>query len=77
MIHGMVKRPLVLTMEDLMRFPSVSVIRFIECPANGGMEWRGAQMEALQFTHGMLSCCEWTGVPLSVLLEEVGLTHQE
>jgi sulfane dehydrogenase subunit SoxC len=62
-----------LTMEDLMRFPSVSVIRFIECPANGGMEWRGAQMEALQFTHGMLSCCEWTGVPLSVLLEEVGL----
>ncbi len=73
MIHGMVKRPLLLTMEDLMRFPSVSVIRFIECPANGGMEWRGAQMEALQFTHGMLSCCEWTGVPLSVLLEEVGV----
>ena len=73
MIHGMVERPLVLTMNDLMRFPSVSVIRFIECPANGGMEWRGAQMEALQFTHGMLSCCEWTGVPLSVLLEEVGL----
>ncbi len=73
MIHGMVDRPIVLTMEDLMRFPSVSVIRFIECPANGGMEWRGAQMEALQFTHGMLSCCEWTGVPLSVLLEEVGV----
>ena len=47
-------------MDDLRRFPSVSQIRFIECPANGGMEWRGAQMEALQFTHGMLSCCEWT-----------------
>jgi sulfane dehydrogenase subunit SoxC len=73
MIHGLVERPIVLTMDDLMRFPSASVIRFIECPANGGMEWRGAQMEALQFTHGMLSCCEWTGVPLSVLLEEVGL----
>lgn len=73
MVHGLVERPIVFTMDDLMRFPSVSVIRFIECPANGGMEWRGAQMEALQFTHGMLSCCEWTGVPLSVLLEEVGL----
>lgn len=73
MIHGMVERPLLLTMDDLMRFPSATVIRFIECPANGGMEWRGAQMEALQFTHGMLSCCEWTGVPLSVLLEEVGV----
>jgi sulfane dehydrogenase subunit SoxC len=73
MIHGLVERPLIFTMDDLMRFPSVSFIRFIECPANGGMEWRGAQMEALQFTHGMLSCCEWTGVPLSVLLEEVGI----
>ena len=73
LVHGLVQRPIILTMDDLMRFPSVSVIRFIECPANGGMEWRGAQMNALQFTHGMLSCCEWTGVLLSVLLEEVGL----
>jgi sulfane dehydrogenase subunit SoxC len=72
-IHGLVERPLVLTMDDLRRFPSVSEIRFIECPANGGMEWRGAQMEALQFTHGMLACCEWTGVKLSTLLDEVGV----
>ncbi len=68
MIHGMVKRPIVLTIDELRRFPSTSFIRFLECPANGGMEWRGAQMEALQFTHGMLSCCEWTGVLLSTLL---------
>ncbi|MDM5147614.1 sulfite dehydrogenase [Candidatus Persebacteraceae bacterium Df01] len=73
LIHGLVTRPLVLEMNDLMRFPSVSVIHFLECPANGGMEWRGAQMEALQFTHGMISCCEWTGVPLSVVLQEAGL----
>lgn len=72
-IHGLVDRPLILTMDDLMRFPSVSVIRFLECPANGGMEWRGAQMDRLQFTHGMLACCEWTGVLLSTLLSEVGL----
>ena len=73
MIHGLVDNPLIFTMEDLMRFPSVSEIRFLECPANGGMEWRGPQMEGLQFTHGMLSCCEWTGVRLSTLLEEVGV----
>lgn len=73
MVHGMVNKPMTFTMEDLKRLPSTSVIRFIECPANGGMEWRGAQMEALQFTHGMLSCCEWTGVMLSTLLEEVGV----
>ena len=76
MIHGLCENPLIFTMDDLMRFPSVSEIRFIECPANGGMEWRGAQMEALQFTHGMVSCSEWTGVKLSVLLQEVGIKPQ-
>ncbi len=73
MIHGMVERPIILTMDDLMKFPSTSMIRFLECPANGGMEWRGAQMTKLQFTHGMLSCCEWTGVLLSTILAEVGV----
>ena len=73
MIHGLVDRPLIFTMEDLLRMPSVSEIRFIECPANGGMEWKGAQMEALQFTHGMISCSEWTGVRLSTLLDYVGV----
>ena len=75
MIHGLVQRPLILSMDDLMRFPSESVIRFLECPANGGMEWRGAQMDKLQFSHGMLACCEWTGVRLSTLLEEVGISR--
>jgi sulfane dehydrogenase subunit SoxC len=73
MIHGMVDRPLILSMDDLMRFPSVSMIRFLECPANGGMEWRAAQMDRLQFSHGMLACCEWTGVRLSTLLQECGV----
>lgn len=72
-IHGLVERPLIFTMDDLKRFPSVSEIKFLECPANGGMEWRAPQMEGLQFTHGMLSCCEWTGVRLSTLLAEVGV----
>jgi len=73
MIHGMVDRPIILSVDDLKRFPSTSMIRFIECPANGGMEWRAAQMDSVQFTHGMISCCEWTGVLLSTLLQEVGI----
>jgi len=72
-IHGLVERPLIFTMDELKRFPSVSEIKFLECPANGGMEWKAPQMEGLQFTHGMLSCCEWTGVRLSTLLAEVGV----
>ena len=74
MIHGMVERPLLFTMDDIVRFPSVSRVYFLECPANGGMEWKGAQMDGVQFTHGMVHCCEWTGVKLSTLLAEAGIS---
>ena len=73
MVHGLVERPLTFTLADLKRLPSISRIHFIECPANGGMEWRGAQMSGVQYTHGMLSCSEWTGVPLKALLAQAGL----
>jgi sulfane dehydrogenase subunit SoxC len=72
MIHGMVKRPLLLTMDDVMRFPSVSRIHFIECGANSGMEWANVAVPTVQYTHGMLACSEFTGVLLSTLLDEVG-----
>lgn len=73
MIHGLVDKPIIFTMEDIERFPTVSRIHFIECPANSAMEWKGPQVGRLQFTHGMTNCCEWTGVPLKYLLAEVGV----
>jgi len=73
MIHGMVKRPLMLTMDDVMRFSSVSRIHFIECGANGGMEWANVAVPTVQYTHGMVACSEFTGVLLSTLLDEVGI----
>jgi sulfane dehydrogenase subunit SoxC len=72
MIHGLVKQPKVYTLDALMRFPSTSRIHFIECGANTGMEWGNAAVPTVQYTHGMLSCSEFTGVPLSVLLDDVG-----
>lgn len=72
MINGLVAQPKVYTMDDLMRLPSVSRIHFIECGANSGPEWGNAAVPTVQYTHGMLSCCEFTGVPLSVLLEDCG-----
>jgi sulfane dehydrogenase subunit SoxC len=72
MINGMVKQPKVYTMDDLMRLPSVSRIHFIECGANTGMEWGNSAVPTVQYTHGMLSCCEFTGVPLKVLLDDCG-----
>lgn len=72
MINGLVKNPKVYTMDDLMRLPSVSRMHFIECGANTGMEWGNAAVPTVQYTHGMMSCCEFTGVPLSTLLDDCG-----
>jgi sulfane dehydrogenase subunit SoxC len=68
----MLKRPMVFTVEELMRLPSVSRFHFIECGANSGMEWGNVAVPTCQYTHGMLSCCEFTGVPLKLLLEMAG-----
>ena len=72
MINGLVKNPLVFNMDDLLRLPSVSRIHFIECGANTGMEWGNVAVPTVQYTHGMLSCCEFTGVLLSTLLDMAG-----
>ena len=72
MVNGLVKNEKVFTMNDLMRLPSVSRIHFIECGANTGLEWGNVAVPTVQYTHGMLSCCEFTGVPLSTLLDICG-----
>jgi len=71
-IHGLVRNPKLFTMDDILRLPSESRIHFIECSGNTGNEWNGPSGMPVQLTHGLLSCCEWTGVRLSTLLEEVG-----
>lgn len=73
MINGMVEKPLVFTMDDIKRMPRVNKIHFLECAANSGMEWRGAQLNGCQFTHGMVHNVMYTGVRLKTLLDEAGL----
>jgi sulfane dehydrogenase subunit SoxC len=72
MVNGLVRQQKVYTMDDLMRLPSVSRMHFIECGANTAMEWGNVAVPSVQYSHGMLSCSEFTGVPLSVLLEDCG-----
>lgn len=76
MINGsddsLLKRPMVFDMDDIMRLPSVSRMYFIECGANTAMEWTNTAVPTVQYTHGMISCSEFTGVPLIALLEMCG-----
>jgi len=73
-IHGLVKQPLVFTLEALSRYPMTSCIAFVECAGNSGA-LNSPQPQALNVPaiHGLLSCSEWTGVKLSTLLDEAGV----
>ncbi len=74
-IHGMVKRPLAFSLDALMRYPMETHIHFIECAGNSGAF---SSAQPLQITagelNGLISCSEWTGVRLSTLLAEAGVT---
>ena len=74
LVHGLVDRPMVFTLEDLKRFPSVSRIHFLECSGNGRNGYRSPKPElSPQMIDGLTSNGEWTGVPLSTILREVGV----
>jgi sulfane dehydrogenase subunit SoxC len=73
LIHGLVDRPVVLTMEEIRRLPSTSRILFLECQGNSMLEWRAPTGKTVRATHGSTSCSEWTGVPLALLLREAGV----
>ena len=73
LLDGLVEQPLVFTLKDLRRFPSVSRVHFVECAGNSGREHEGRPGETAQKSHGLLSNTEWTGVPLKTVLDEAGL----
>ncbi len=72
-LPGMLKQARVYTMDDLLRLPPVSRVHFLECGGNTGFEWGNALLPTVQYTHGLLSCSEFTGVPLRLLLEHCGV----
>jgi sulfane dehydrogenase subunit SoxC len=70
-LHGLVDRPLVFTMDDLRRFPSQSRIHFLECSGNPG--YSKPYGKTASDLVGLVSCAEWTGVRLKHVLDEAGL----
>jgi sulfane dehydrogenase subunit SoxC len=73
LVHGMTPKQLVLTVDDLMRMPSITRTVFIECTGNGWENWKKADPNVtVQNTHGLVSTNEWTGVPLRFLIDLVG-----
>ncbi|MEN3377626.1 MAG: sulfane dehydrogenase subunit SoxC [Hyphomicrobiales bacterium] len=74
LIHGLVARPLIFTLDALLRYPMESRIAFVECAGNSALLYQKEPAQlGVQPIHGLLSCAEWTGVRLATLLEEAGV----
>jgi sulfane dehydrogenase subunit SoxC len=74
LIHGLVRRPLEFSLDALARYPLVSRVHFVECSGNSGSLNGPTPVQATAGQlHGLLSCSEWTGVPLAILLDEAGI----
>lgn len=77
LIHGLVGTPLMLSMDDIRRFPQVTRTHFIECSGNGRNAYREPKPDMTpQKVAGLVSNTEWTGVPLKVLLDEAGAKQE-
>ncbi|MCG8325703.1 MAG: sulfite dehydrogenase [Thiotrichales bacterium] len=74
LIHGLVKTDLIYTVDDLLRYPVVSKICFLECGGNSNSGWNSQPALAeVGYFHGLASNSEWTGIPLATLLDETGI----
>ena len=73
-IHGMVRQPLEFTLETLSRYPLVTRMNFVECAGNSAPMFSSEPLQVTaQAIHGLVSNSEWSGVPLSTLLDEAGI----
>lgn len=73
-IHGRVRQSLMFRVEDLLRYPMRSQFLFIECGGNSNAGWHAEPIQRpVGSFHGLVSCSEWTGVPLAVLFDEAGV----
>ncbi len=74
LIDGLVKQPLKFSVKNLLRYPMESRVCFIECGGNSNSGWRNSPIQTKAgYAHGLISNCEWTGIPLKLLLKEAGL----
>ena len=77
LIHGMVERPLIFTVDALLRYPMVSRVHFLECAGNSQLMYQPTPPNlSVGQAHGLVSCSDWTGVPLRLLLEEAGVDRR-
>jgi DMSO/TMAO reductase YedYZ molybdopterin-dependent catalytic subunit len=74
-ISGAVRNELSLSYADICAMPSRTCVATLECAGNGRV-FMVPPVPGAQWELGAVGNAEWTGVPLSVLLERAGLTDE-
>jgi sulfane dehydrogenase subunit SoxC len=77
LVHGLVDKPLEFSVASLLRYPRVSRVAFLECGGNSGANAAAKPPQtSVDLIHGLVSCSEWSGVPVKLLLDEAGIQPQ-
>ncbi len=71
-IDGDVTAPAQLSLEELQRLPSVSMVATLECAGNG-RAFFDPPVAGIQWRRGAVGTARWTGVPLAHLLRRAGI----
>jgi DMSO/TMAO reductase YedYZ molybdopterin-dependent catalytic subunit/rhodanese-related sulfurtransferase len=74
-VNGLVDRPLRLSLRDLHSMRSETLMATLECAGNGRSAF-DPPADGEQWQLGAVSTAEWTGVPLTEILDHAGLTPQ-
>lgn len=74
-IGGAVGKPFTISYEELLAMPSVTRPATLECAGNGRI-FLIPQVKGAQWQLGAVSTAEWTGVPLTALLDRAGVDPQ-
>jgi DMSO/TMAO reductase YedYZ molybdopterin-dependent catalytic subunit len=74
-IDGAVDRELNLSYDQLLNLPATTVLMLLECAGNGRAHLT-PKVEGLHWESGAVGTAEWTGVPLSVVLEMAGVQEE-
>jgi DMSO/TMAO reductase YedYZ molybdopterin-dependent catalytic subunit len=72
MVGGAVQEPLAIRYRELRAMPAVTRPATIECAGNGRI-FLVPQVKGAQWQLGAVSTAEWTGVPLTALLDQAGI----
>lgn len=74
-IHGLVGKPLQLTLPDLQKMKQVTVEAVLQCAGNGRGLFK-PRVAGVQWKYGAMGNAEWTGVRLAELLKAAGVTKE-